>query len=169
MAGCGNDQDYCDLQPAGDGLALSAPQRGGIHDPDFFDVSGASPGDEQEPCLLPGHLIDWSPRLHDPLSALAGTCRTARVGGRAFTGDRSSACVWSGTNKPFGWKIADEQSTQRRELLCLSLVVHGSTSLHAPLRSQRRGLRARQSNAAGGSTTRTFRPPRPPEMDASVP
>jgi hypothetical protein len=98
---------------------------------------------------LPGHLIDWCPGLHDPLSPLAGTSRTARVG-RTFTGNRSSARVWSGTDKPFGWKIPNEQSTQWRELRCLSLVVHGSTSLHAPLRSQRRGLRARQSKATAG-------------------
>jgi hypothetical protein len=93
-----------------DGLALSAPQRGGIYDPDFFDVSGASLGDEQEPCLLPGHLIDWCPRLDDPLSNVARTW-TARVGGRAFSGDRSSACMWGGTDKPFGRKIPYEQST----------------------------------------------------------
>jgi hypothetical protein len=113
------------LGPAGDGLALSPAQRGGIHDPDLLDVSGASLRDEQEPCLLPGHLIDRCPCLHDPLSALAGTCRTACVSGGAFTWNRSSACVWRRTDKPFGWKIPDEQSTQWRELLSLSLVVHG--------------------------------------------
>jgi len=119
------------LGPAGDGLALSPPQRGGIDDPDFLDVAAASLRDEQEPCLLPVHLIDRCPCLHDPFSALAGTCRTARVGGGIFTGNCSSACVWSWTDKPFGWKIPDEQSTQWRELLRLSLIVHGSTSLHA--------------------------------------
>jgi len=119
------------LGPAGDGLALSPPQRGGIDDPDFLDVAAASLRDEQEPCLLPVHLIDRCPCLHDPFSALAGTCRTARVGGGIFTGNCSSACVWSWTDKPFGWKIPDEQSTQWRELLRLSLIVHGSTSLQA--------------------------------------
>src|SRR6266511_3434117 len=112
------------------GLAPFALQRRGIYDPDFLDVSGASLRDEQEPCLLPGHLIDWCPGLHDPLSPLAWTSRTARVGG-TFTGNRSSACVWSGTDKSFGWKIPNEQSTQWRELLWLSLVVHRSTALDA--------------------------------------
>src|SRR6266542_5857159 len=78
------------LGPAGDGLALSAPQRGGIDDPDFLDVAGASLRDEQEPRLLPGHLIDRCPCLHDPFSALARTCGTARVGGGLVTGARKS-------------------------------------------------------------------------------
>jgi hypothetical protein len=119
---------------------------------------------------LPGYLIDWCPRLHDPLSPLAGTRRTARVGGVTLTGNRTSACVWSRTDKPFGWKIPDEQSTQWRELLCLSLIVHWSTSLHAFLGSQPRGLRDKQSKRRAG---RPDNPdpshPEAPGMDAGDP
>jgi hypothetical protein len=154
------------IASGGDGLALSPAQRGGIHDPDLLDVSGASLRDEQEPCLLPGYLIDRCPCLHDPLSALAGTCRTACVSGGAFTGNRSSACVWRRTDKPIGWKIPDEQSTQGRELLSLSLVVHGSTSLQAPLPYQRRGLRTRQRNGTGGGRDNPDRRTRDLGMDA---
>ncbi len=123
-------RDPAHLDPPG--LPLSAPQRGGVYNSDFLDVPGASLRDEQEPSLLPGHLINWCPRFHDPHSALTGTCRTACGGRGTFTRNSSSACGWPRTDKPFGWKIPDEQSTQRRELLCFSLVLHRSTSLHAP-------------------------------------